>query len=274
MYCRYCILQAYFDHRCQVVFENFEDLEREIRQKMQSRTDVIRFGTGEFGDSLFLENRLGLSQKIAALLEPYPNTLVEFKTKSTAIDQLERIGNPHKVVIGFSLNTPRMIRELEEGTASLRERLETARKCEEMGFWIAFHFDPMVWYKEWESEYRNVIKSLFTTIRDPRKIAWCSMGGFRTMPALKELLLKHRQHLPLFSGEMIRGEDGKLRYFRPVRTAFYRAMYEEIRNYYPDLTLYLCMESREVWEDSGLVEKIPNGLVHYLDTRAREMLGI
>jgi spore photoproduct lyase len=65
-----------------------------------------------------------------------------------------------------------------------------------------------------------------------------------------------------------------LRYFRPVRTAFYRAMYEEIRNYYPDLTLYLCMESREVWEDSGLVEKIPNGLVHYLDTRAREMLGI
>jgi len=51
-------------------------------------------------------------------------------------------------------------------------------------------------------------------------------------------------------------------------------MYEEIRNYYPDLTLYLCMESREVWEDSGLVEKIPNGLVHYLDTRAREMLGI
>ena len=119
MYCRYCILQAYFPYQCQVLFENFDDLEKEIRTKLASRKGIVRFGTGEFGDSLYSEHQAEAAIKIAALLEPYPNVIVEFKTKSDNISSLINIKTPQKVIIGFSMNTPSMIECMEKGTSSL-----------------------------------------------------------------------------------------------------------------------------------------------------------
>ncbi len=274
MYCKYCILQAYFPYQCQILFENFGDLEKEVHTKLGNRSDVIRFGTGEFGDSLYSEHKTGVAGKIAKLLEPYPNVIVEFKTKSTNIEPLKTIRKPQKVIIGFSLNTPAMIERMESGTASLEQRLDTAVRCIEMGFYVAFHFDPMFIYKNWESEYRDVVRNIFKKISDPSKIAWVSMGGFRTMPALKNLLKQKNDHLNLFSGEMITGMDGKLRYFRPLRTALYTAMAQEFEIHYPEITLYLCMESPEIWQDCGMKKRIPDGLVRYLDKRAQVILGL
>lgn len=274
MYCSYCILQEYYDKPYQVLYENYNDLVEEVRRKLKNREGVVRIGTGEFADSLYLERRLGLSQKIARLLQPYPNVLVEFKTKSINIEPLRNINNPSKVVIGFSMNTPRVIAMHEKGTASLEERLVAAGRCEEMGFGVAFHFDPMVWYSQWKDEYRDVVERIFLTIKDPRHIAWWSLGGFRTMPALKNKLREYNRHLPLFCGEMVPGSDKKYRYFRPIRVDFYRAIQEQVEKYYPGITLYLCMESPEIWEEAGMVKRIPNGLVRYLDERAEVMLGL
>jgi len=275
MYCDYCILQAYFDHRNQVVFENFDDCAAEVTRKLSQWHGVMRLGTGEFADSLFQENNLGLCKKVAQLLEPYPNVVVEFKTKSTNIQTLPNMKRPDKIVIGFSMNTPAMIGLHERETASLDQRLASMRQCVDMGFWVAVHFDPMFWYPQWEADYREVVRRIFDTLPNPDKIAWWSMGGFRTNPELKKMLRQHNRHFPLFAGgEMILGEDGKYRYFRPVRTAFYRAVQDEVVRHAPDTTLYLCMESDEVWEASGMMHRIPGGLPAYLDCRAETMLGI
>ena len=273
MYCRYCILQVYFERQCRVFFRNYSDLEREVAGKMESWRGVVRFGTGEFTDSLFAENELGLSRKIAATLEPYGNAVVEFKTKSANIANLQGINRPQRVVIGFSVNTPHVIGMFEKDTAPLEKRLAAARQCESMGFHVAFHFDPMIWYDGWEEEYRSVVRAIYAQVRNPQKIAWCSMGGFRTNPMLKKYLRTMHEHLPLFSGEMITGNDGKLRYFRPYRVALYQALLDEFEKHDPGVTLYLCMESPEVWKASGMANRIPDGLVSYLDTRAEIMLG-
>jgi DNA repair photolyase len=274
MHCDYCILQSYFDHRCQVVFENFEDLQKETEGKLRKWHGVMRLGTGEFADSLYQENNLGLCQKVAELLGPYPNVVVEFKTKSVSIQNLTNIKKPEKVVIGFSMNTPAMIGLHEKDTASLEQRLLAIKQCEEMGFWVAFHFDPIFLYPQWKDDYCEVVRRIFSSITNPEIIAWWSMGGFRTSPALKKHLKQTNSHLPLFSSsDLVLGEDGKYRYFRPIRVAFYRALQEEIRRHAPQTTLYLCMESREVWEASGMLNRIPEGLVRYLDKRAEEMLS-
>jgi spore photoproduct lyase len=275
MQCDYCILQSYFDHRCQVHFENFDDLIAEFNDKIRKWHGVMRVGTGEFADSLFQENNLGISKKIAELLEPYPNVVVEFKTKSGSIQTLSLIKKPEKVVIGFSMNTPAMIGLHEKDTATLEQRLSAITRCEEMGFWVAIHFDPIFLYPEWKEDYCDVVGRIFSHIKDPQKIAWWSMGGFRTSPALKKYLKRTNSHLPLFaSSDLVLGEDGKYRYFRPVRVAFYRTLQEEISTHAPQTTLYLCMESPEVWEASGMVGRIPDGLVRYLDKRAEEMLSL
>ena len=273
MYCSYCVLQEYFDSPKHIIYKNTGDLEKEIHHKLTSIKGVVRIGTGEFADSLYFEPIHGLSSKVVSILEPYPNVLTELKTKSTNISNLKKIKNPSKVVIGFSMNTERIITLHETGTASLEERINAAVECEKMGFWVAFHFDPIIWYPQWYEEYRMVIDMIFSKIQDPGRIAWISLGGFRTMPSLKKRLRMYNRHLPLFAGEMIIGHDKKYRYFRPIRIEFYTAFKMMVEKYFPDITLYLCMESQEVWRDSGLSKRIPHGLVNYLDLRAKNMLG-
>ncbi len=273
MYCRYCVLQTYFDDHSQVVYTNLDACEQEIARKMEQTKGVIRFGTGEFADSLFLENQFPVARSIAAMLAPYPNAVVEFKTKSNHIKNLSHIKDPSKVILGFSINTPAMIAELERGTAPLADRLKAAAECISMGFHVAFHCDPIVWYPTWERDYTELIDMVFEAIKTPQKIAWWSMGGFRTMPSLKHRLMQTNEHIPLFCGEMILGQDGKLRYFAPIRTAFYTAIRTRARMHYPETPLYLCMESAEVWEQSGMADGIPHGLHAFLDDRAKAMLG-
>ncbi len=273
MECRYCILQVYFDDPGPVCFSNYGDLEREVALKMAGRQGVVRFGTGELTDSLYAEPESGLSRRIAATLEPYANAVVEFKTKSARVDTLAGIPRPERIVIGFSVNTPRMIATHEKRTAPLEERLAAAARCEAMGFHVAFHFDPMFVYEGWEEEYREVVRAIYSHLREFRSIAWISLGGFRTNPSLKKYLRDSGTHLPLFSGEMIIGHDGKLRYFRPRRIALFRAMRDEFSRCHPDAPLYLCMESREVWEASGMATRIPDGLPAYLDRQAERMLA-
>jgi spore photoproduct lyase len=281
MYCAYCVLQVYFDHQHQTVFENFDDLEREVHHKMSAQfhhPKIIRIGTGEFTDSMFQENKFGFSQKIAAIFDRYDNVLVEFKTKSANVAALNQIKKTQKVVIGFSLNTNRIVNQLERGTAPIVNRLEAARRCEEMGFNVAFHFDPIVWYDGWENEYRQTVSLIYDYIKDTRRIAWCSMGGFRCMPSLKNHLRQNNMHLPLFAGEMIIGADGKLRYPRTIRACFYRAMDDQFKQHQPDAPLYLCMESREVWEDCGMWGRIgefkKDYLTSFLDRRAEIILSL
>ena len=279
MYCGYCVLQVYFDNQYQTVFENFDDLEREVHRKMETAGyggKVVRIGTGEFGDSLFQENNLGLSKKVADVFDRYDNVLVEFKTKSANVSTLDRIRNPRKVVIGFSLNTERVVNQLERGTAPVVERLKAARRCVEMGFNVAFHFDPIVWYDRWEEEYRHTVSNIYDFIGDARRIAWCSMGGFRCMPSLKTELRRLGMDLPLFAGEMILGADGKLRYPRTLRVDFYRAMDSRFRRHQPDAPLYLCMESPEVWGECGMAGRIneAGGLARFLDRRAEIILSL
>lgn len=274
MYCRYCILQVYLENPGQVVYDNFGDLEREVHEKLRHWKGIVRFGTGEFADSLFLEPRVGVSLKIARLLEPYPNVLVEFKTKSVNVRYLEPIAEKSKVVVGFSINTPRMIALHEDGTSSLDQRLDAARWCESRGFRLAFHFDPMFYYEGCENEYAEVVERILTTIRKPEGIAWWSMGGFRSMTGLKRHLQRLGTHLPLFSGELTVGEDHKYRYFRPLRVQMYRSVVEKAARMGIELPLYLCMESPEVWDACGLAGSIPGGLDEYLDRRAAVMLGL
>jgi len=52
----------------------------------------------------------------------------------------------------------------------------------------------------------------------------------------------------LLTGEQVLCPDGKLRYFQPLRVEMYRKMVRWIRRAAPTVKIYLCMESRGVWE--------------------------
>jgi spore photoproduct lyase len=249
MDCRYCYLQEYLSSNPGLkVFSNTGDLLREAEELLSKhRRFFFRIGTGEITDSLALDPYIGFSRDIVPFFSEQPNALLELKTKSDCVDDLLNIDPKDRIVVAWSMNPQRVIELHEQGTASLEERLAAARRCQEAGYRLGFHFDPMIEYPGWDHEYEETLERLFATI-DWRRIAWFSMGVLRIAPALKRTMRERFPSTSLLTGEQVLCPDGKLRYFQPLRVAMYRKMLGWIRRTAPTAKVYLCMESREVWQ--------------------------
>ncbi|WP_022668566.1 SPL family radical SAM protein [Desulfospira joergensenii] len=246
MDCSYCILQAYFHPPVLQYFAGFDILSRELEGAF-NKNRIFRMGTGEYTDSLIWE-KISLGPKF--LVEKFArqtNSLLELKTKTVNVSSLLDLDHNQKTVLAWSVNTPAVIRTQERGTASLKARLETAKLCQQKGYGLAFHFDPLVIYEGCEQEYKQVVDEIFAHVR-PESIVWISMGSFRFMPKLKPIVENRFPDSDICYGEFILGLDNKMRYFKPLRINLYKEVVARIREHAPQTLVYFCMEDREAWE--------------------------
>ena len=249
MDCSYCYLQEYLaDNASLKVFSNVDDLIDEADATLRKHRGVFfRIGTGEITDSLALEPYTGMVREILPYFAEQPNVLLELKTKSDCVDDLLDLDPKGRVVVGWSMNPQRVIDADEHATASLTERLNAARRVQDAGYRLGFHFDPMIEYPGWETDYHAMLEQTFATI-DWRKLSWVSLGVLRDTPGLKRTMRQRFPRSQLLTGEQVLCPDGKLRYYQPLRVEMYRKMIGWIRRAAPLVKVYLCMESREVWE--------------------------
>ena len=268
MDCAYCILQTYFHPPFLQYFINHDKLLEEIDQLLVQPVGV-RIGTGEFTDSLIWEPWSDLTSKLIERFAGQKKTVLELKTKTTAIERLRGLDHQRKTIVSWSLNTPRIISNQERGTASLRARLKAAAACRSLGYPLAFHFDPIFIYPGWEDEYGDVIQSLFDII-PADDIVWISMGTFRFMPALQSVVRHRFPQSDIIYGEFIPGLDGKMRYFKPLRIKVYQHFVQWIRERAPEVTLYFCMEDIQIWHEClGFAPSSMGGLPAILNQSAR-----
>lgn len=267
MDCTYCILQTYFHPPILEYFVNHEDLMAELDMVLAGKK-VFRIGTGEFTDSLIWELWTDLSKLLIERFAAQQHAVLELKTKTTAIEKLQNLNHNRKTITAWSLNTPRIIRTEERATARLSARLKAAARCEEWGYPLAFHFDPLIIYDDCEQAYTRVIESLFAHV-SAENIVWISLGALRFVPSVKTMIQKRFPDSKIVYAEFIKGADGKMRYFKPLRIDLYRKIIACIRDHAPDVVVYLCMEDDEVWQKAlGFKPDDIGGLPHMLDTSA------
>jgi len=248
MDCSYCYLQEYLADNSQLkVFSNVDDLIDEADRVLKThRAIFFRVGTGEITDSLAMEPLTGMVGELIPYFAEQPNVLLELKTKSDQVDSLLNLDPKGRIVVAWSMNPQVVIDRDEADTASMSERLAAARRCQEAGYRLGFHFDPMIEYPGWEADYERMLDEVFATI-DWRKMSWLSLGVLRNTPGLKRAMRERFPRSELLTGEQVLCPDGKLRYFQPLRVEMYRKMVGWIRRAAPTVKIYLCMESMEVW---------------------------
>jgi spore photoproduct lyase len=246
--CSYCVLQGYLNNPFLTLYTNWEELLQEIETFVSiDRPSLLRLGTGELSDSLALESIFPLSQMLIPFFTERPHAILELKTKSANVNPILHLKHQGKTVISWSLNPSQIIEEEELGTASLEERIEAARRCQEKGYPLGFHFDPLIYHEIWEKGYQETIVQLFKKI-NPKKVAWISLGGFRYPPKLKAIAEERFPKTKVFLGELFPGRDAKYRYLKEIRVKMYQKMVRWLKEVDSDLFVYLCMESEEVWE--------------------------
>ena len=249
MDCSYCILQGYLNNPCLTLYPEFGKVFDEIEELLTKYPRrIFRFGTGELGDSLILDKICGFAKESVPFFATQSNAVLELKTKSAEVEHLLALDHGGKTVISWSLNPQQVIEQEEHGAAALDARLEAARLCADAGYPVGFHFDPLISYSGWEEEYHGVVDLLFEKI-DPEQVIWVSLGGLRFPPILKQVAQKRFPFSRIFSGELVPGEDGKLRYIKPLRVKLYKRMVEWLKAYDGQLFIYLCMERGDVWQE-------------------------
>lgn len=252
--CTYCILQVYLNNPVLTVYVNIDDMFDDIQKLIDTDSDRIwRIGTGELADSLALDHITQLSKKLVERFAKTPNLLFELKTKTVNTLNLPDPG-PKNFVISWSLNPDSVTENEEHKTAKPEDRLVEAKKMQEKGYLLGFHFDPIIYHQGWKKNYHSLIEMMKKYL-DPKRIAWISMGSFRYPPALKEVIAKRFPKSDIIYAEQVQGLDGKTRYVRHLREEMYKSIYNQFMEWDKDLFIYFCMESDVIWQK--VMGKIP-----------------
>jgi len=248
MECTYCYLQSYLNFPYLLVYANIEKIYGELELLLDSTPNrIFRIGTGELADSLALDPLTRYSRYLVEFFAERKNALLELKTKSDHVDNLLNLDHRGRTVVAWSLNPDYIQRNEEWKTASISRRISAARRCFDAGYPLAFHFDPIIHYPGWEEGYRDVLEQLFSQIPGA-SICWISLGGLRMNPALMDIIRTRFPGSILPHGEFIPADDGKLRYFKPIRVEMYRKLRALIRRVDSRIPVYACMERPEVWD--------------------------
>ena len=80
-------------------------------------------------------------------------------------------------------------------------------------------------------------------------MAWISIGSLRFNPEMKRSMESYYPRSRATSAEMVLGDDGKMRYIKPLRKEMYAVLRDALRAAgAKEVFTYLCMERPDMWE--------------------------
>ena len=242
--CSYCILQSYLNHEYIKVFSEIEPFYNELHEL--NKKGRFRVGTGELSDSLALDTIFEFSKFFVPIVNDLENIQFEFKTKSNNISNLLNL-NPKNIVVSFSLNSEYIAETEEHWAVSPTKRIAAAKILCEYGYKVAFHFDPVVYYEDWEKGYREIINTLVEEV-PAHSVEYLSISTFRCSPDLLDIVRSKFDESILTKYRYITGIDGKKRYFKRDRIMLLNYVYTELKKSWHDTFIYFCMEHEEIWK--------------------------
>lgn len=268
--CTYCILQGYLNNPLITIYCNMNDMFAELDDTLLNRSKAFfRIGTGELTDSLTFEHITELGPDLVNYFSDKQNAIIELKSKNVHIDSLLNLNHNGRAVISWSMNSAAMRTSDEPLATSIDDRLLAAVEVQKAGYKLGFHFDPMLDHPNWQDGYRETVDKIFSVIR-PENIVWISLGALRYPAPFEEVMRENHPESKIFLGELLPGVDKKSRYFQPIRVEMFSSMYQWIKSYSPDVFVYLCMESKPVWQKSfGWSPRSSAELKRLLDDRVR-----
>ena len=243
--CSYCTIQTFYGKDILIQ----EDIKEKLDKIEIDPDRFYHYGTGQSSDSLAWGNRNGILDGLCNFAADHPNILVEFKTKSKNIQYFLENVTPPNIVCSWSLNTTVIIENEEHFTATLDERIGSARALADKGIKVAFHFHPLVWYSGWKKEYSQIARRLQQEFR-PQEVLFVSFGSVTLIKPVVKKIRDLGNPTKTLQMELIKDPHGKLTYPDHKKISMFRFMYESFRKWQNEVFFYLCMEKSSIWQES------------------------
>ncbi|MCQ8104295.1 DNA photolyase [Methylomonas sp. SURF-2] len=237
--CRYCFLQGMYQSANYVLFVNYEDFQRQIRDICrETPQQAIYFFSGYDCDSLALEPVTGFAEAFLPLFAELPNAWLELRTKSTQIRGLLNRPALERCVVAFSLSPESVADKVEAKAPSLSKRLEAAAKLQQQGWRIGLRFDPLIYQHHYREQYRQLFARVFSTI-DAAALHSVSLGVFRLPEHFFKKMHKLYPDERLFASPL-RNTAGMVSYKTELEQAMMEDCADMLLQYIPSERFFPC----------------------------------
>jgi len=242
--CSYCSIQSFYN-------QNKIGIDKDFKKKLENleldSNEIYHIGTGQSSDSLMWGNREGILDTLFQFARDNQNVMLEFKTKSDNIKYFEENEVPKNIIVTWSLNTQTIITNEEHLTASLKQRISSARILANKGVLVGFHFHPIVVYKDYLSEYQEVYETLIEKFT-PEEVVLISMGTLTFIkPVIKQL--REREMKTKILQMPFETINGKQSYSIETKKEMFKHLYDSFKPWHGKVYFYMCMEAHSLWKD-------------------------
>ena len=202
-------------------------------------------------DLITLEPEYGLHDLFTRKLAEYKDRWGHFHTNSPNVEWMADLPHRDRLVGVWSVTCEAVARDIEPGTGRAIERIEAARKCQEMGIPVRYKFKPIVPVKDWREEYARMIEQALTRTK-PESVGFC-LYMWNSVDSLLEAIdvglldAGYVQAARDAAGEMAGKRQAPFPH--AVRKEVYQFFIGEARRWDKDVLLYISTESREMWDE-------------------------
>lgn len=233
--CEYCYLQGVYTSANIVIFVNIEDCFKEIEKVLQEKTMYICISYDT--DLLALEGITGLVEQWYNFVRRNEKLKIELRTKSSNIRVLKNLKPIDNFIIAWTLSPVEFAAQHEKGTASLEQRLKAANEMLEKGWKVRICFDPVIYMKNFEKKYGELIKRTFEEL-PPKEILDVSIGTFRISKEYLKRIRRYRATSEILSYPFF-CKDGVYSYYPQHIDKMICFMKKEVKKYIEDEKIFI-----------------------------------
>ena len=243
--CRYCFLQGMFQSAHYVLFVNYEDFTNDIKKIINNhRNESVHFFSGYDCDSLALDSVSDFTKYFIPFFKLNPDSLIELRTKSTQIKSLLKISPINNCVVAFSFTPNRISSILEHKTPSVARRLEAIVELQKNGWQIGLRFDPLIYTKDFISEYEELFATIFPKI-NLNLLHSVSLGGFRLPKNYFRKIEKLYPDEMLLTSPLIE-KDNVIRYTDDIQENMFNFCQKKIGQYISLEKFFPCYDYEKI----------------------------
>lgn len=193
--CEYCYLKGMYPSGNLVIFVNLEDIFADVEEIIKKHPVYLCVSYDT--DLLAMEHMTGYVAEWAYFVkkqnEREPGRLkIELRTKCANREIWQKLPAENGMICAFTLSPQSVITAYEHRTPSLEQRLCSAAEAMRAGFPVRLCFDPMIYCREWRSQYDAMLEQVFK-LSDRDYIVDVSVGTFRVS---QDYLKKMRRSQP------------------------------------------------------------------------------
>ncbi len=202
-------------------------------------TDTVSFEPEYGGSKLMIDFFAGREKQFLEL----------YVGKSANVEFMLDYDHRGHTVCCWSLSTRTQAREIDWLSASMEERIEASRKCEEAGYHVRHRFSPIVPVRNWREEIREMIELLFAAC-NPDVITFETLRyvNYEQLQTQFDPEMLDPEFLALMKADarekVQSGEEIPVEFRREI----YRFVIDELERVSPQTPYAFCRELRDTWD--------------------------